>query len=263
MSIRDGETTVEIASVVCGGMLLKAPIGKREYVNRLGQQCKELVFAEPPGFGSVAVSQIDNIANLMTPCEAYQKVLDQTDADVLVMIHNDVTIHDPDWLARIMSLFENVDCVAAGLGGATSLGRPDLYRKPYNIWNMARGGYASNQTDAEVHGERFTGDRRVAVLDAFCMAVRVDWLRSRGGWPAGHISHHCLDLWLACEVARGGMEIWMTGASVTHHGGGASTKPVYAEAKWLQGGSLASDHQAPHRWLWDSYRDVLPVEVAW
>lgn len=240
--------TVEIASVACSCAGPSIPDGR-------------------------SVTMIDNTANLMTPCEAYQKALDQTDADILVMIHDDVTIHDPEWLTRIMALFDNPDCVAAGLGGATSLGRPDLYRKPYNIWNMARGGYASNQTDAEVHGERFTGDRRVAVLDAFLMAVRVDWMRSRQtygrthrgidrGWPVDHLTHHGLDLWMGCEAARAGKEIWLTGASVTHHGGGASTKPVYAEAGWLQGGSLASDHQAPHRWFWDFYRDVLPVEVS-
>ncbi len=212
--------------------------------------------------GDATFSWLDNSENRKTPCECYQEILDTCTADILIYLHADVTIHDPEWLTRIMALFENPECVVAGLGGATSLGRPDLYRKTWNIWNMARGGYASNQTDAETHGERFTGDRQVAVLDAFLMAVRVDWLRNRGGWPVKHLSHHCADLWLACEAARDDRQVWMTGASCTHHGGGASTSPAYREAAWLQGGSMETDHILPHRWLASEYIDCLPIVVS-
>lgn len=203
----------------------------------------------------------DNRSNLLTPCQAYQHALNTcSEADVLIYLHDDITIHDVGWLAKVMTKFCK-PVVAVGLGGATSLGRPHLYKEPYQIMNMARGGYASNQTDAEVHGERFTGVRQVAVLDAFFMAVRTDFLRNIGGWPVDHLSHHCLDLWLACEARRHKKEIWMVGASCTHHGGGSSTKPVYRDAKWLQGGSMEEDHQRPHRWLYEEYRDVLPFSV--
>ena len=227
--------TIGIMSVVCGGT---GPVLPHE-----------------------TATLIDNTANLMTPCQAYQKALEYTKADILVMLHDDVEVYDEHWCLKLRSHFFNPNCVAAGFGGATSLGRPDLYRKPWNIWNMARGGYASNQTDAEIHGERFTGVRRVAVLDAFCMAVRVQWLRDRGGWPVEHISHHCLDLWLACEAARDGKEIMMTGVDCLHRGGATSVSKKYAEAEWLQGGTLVSDHIAPHLWLYNSYRDILPITL--
>lgn len=203
-----------------------------------------------------------NEDNKVTPCQAYQSLLESCPDDILIYIHDDVTIHDADWIDRTLSLFNNPNCVAAGMGGAPRLGNKDLYRKPFNIWNMARGGYWSNQTDAEVHGERFDGVRRIAVMDAFFIAVRTDFLRSVGGWPVDKLSHHCLDLWLACEAARAGKEVWAAGLPVTHHGGGSSVKPVYSEAKWLQGGTLESDHRDPHVWLADSYRDVLPLEVS-
>ena len=51
----------------------------------------------------------------------------------------------------------------------------------------------------------------------------------------------------------------MVGVDCTHHGGGSSTKPLYRDAKWLQGGSMETDHQLPHKWLYDNYRDVLPI----
>lgn len=205
---------------------------------------------------------LDNRSNALTPCEAYQTILiGEEDIDCLVYFHDDVTVHDPQWVVKLLSPFKNPECVAVGLGGATGLGNWNLHRQPYHLRNMARTGYASNQTDAEVHGERFTGERRVAVLDAFCMAIRRDYLLGVGGWPTSHLTHHCLDLWLACQAARDGKEIWMTGASCTHHGGGSSTKGIYQDAKWLQGGTAQSDHELPHKWLFETYRDVLPIQV--
>jgi GT2 family glycosyltransferase len=200
-----------------------------------------------------------NEGNKYSPCGCYQYLLEQSEADYLIYLHSDLTIHDPIWVEKLKAVCER--SVACGFGGALGLGNKDLYRKPYDICNMARNHYRSNQTDAEVHGERFTGSCRVAVLDAFCMVVNVEWLRSIGGWPTKHLTHHCLDLWLACEAARHNKEIWMTGVSCTHHGGGTSTKKAYAEAKWLQGGTTKSDHGMPHKWLWDEYRDVLPIAL--
>ena len=221
-----------------------------------------------PGFdypnkpGAPRWIEFDNRGNKFTPCQAYQMVLEQCNTDILIMGHDDVTVHDPEWCRRILGIFAGrPECAAVGLGGAAGLGSLDLYRKPYNIWNLARRGYVSNQTDWEVHGGREEGDKQVVVLDAFCMAVRRDWLVRRGGWPVEKLTHHCLYLWLGCEAARDGKEVWMTGSSCTHHGGGSSTKPVYVEAKWLQAGTLEGDHQSPHRWLFEQYRDVLPLEI--
>lgn len=229
--------TFDIISVLCAGPGLKLP-------------------EESP------VLYIDNRDNRRTPCEAYQYGLEQSKADWLVYIHDDVTIHDTDWIRQtvgISSFFDRSEIAAIGLGGATSLGHPDLYKKPYDLPMMARGGYASNQTDWEVHGGHLDAPKRVAVLDAFFLAVRRDFINSCGGWPVDHLSHHCLDLYLACECARQGKETWAIPVSVTHHGGGTSTHEKYKSAKWLKGGSLETDHQEPHRWLFDSYSDVLPI----
>jgi hypothetical protein len=207
------------------------------------------------------VSVIRNSNNSVSPCEAYQLLLNWHKSDIIVYLHDDLTIHDPGWLPNLLTPFVEPNVVAVGFGGATALGNWDLHRKPWKLQNMARRGYRSNQMDAETHGERFTGFCRVAVLDAFCMAVRRDWLLSQGGWPVEHLTHHCLDLWLACEAALDDKEIWMTGVSCSHSGGGSSTKPAYREAKWLQGGTLESDHILPHKWLWSQYQSILPIEV--
>ena len=215
--------------------------------------------AEMPG---EHVWEYDNRDNHLSPCGAYQAMLESSDtAEVLLYVHDDVTVHEEGWLDRVLALMERPEVVAVGFGGATLLGNPNLYKVPYQLPHMARGGYRSNQTDAETHGAREPGTSRVAVLDAFFMAVRRDFLLSVGGWPVKHLTHHCLDLWLACEAARAGKETWQVGVSCTHHGGGSSVKGVYQEAEWLQGGSTAEDHVRPHKWLYENYRDVLPLDV--
>ncbi len=211
------------------------------------------------------ITVIDNSDNSRTPCECYRDAYltsNQHPPDFLVYIHDDVTIHDAEWLDQVISVFEeHPDCAVVGLGGATELGREGLYKRPYRITDMARGGYASNQTDWAVHGDLLSDVRRVAVVDAFFMAVRTDFIADIGGWPVGKLSHHCLDLWLACEAARTGKLTYAVPVSCTHHGGGTSTNRVYTEAKWLQGENVISDHQRPHVWLHENYRDVLPIKV--
>jgi hypothetical protein len=228
--------TYEVCSVMCGG----------------------------PGFnahGEFQYRWYDNRSNKISPCEAYQKLLEKSKKDIILYAHDDLVVESHGWLARILSRFEDTDVAVVGLGGATGLGNADLYRKKYDIRNMARSGYMSNQVDWQVHGKQETTCKRVAVVDAFFMAVRRSFLNSVVGWPTEHLTHHCLDLWLACEVARKRMETWMVGVECHHLGGGSSIKPVYAEAKWLQGGTLESDHALPHRWIFENYRDVLPLFI--
>jgi hypothetical protein len=231
--------TYEVATVHCGG---KGPI-----------------LPLSPG---MEISHVDNMDNKFSPCMCYQALLNACKKDIIMYVHDDVEIFDSTWVDKIMGIMGSPAVVAVGLGGATSLGNKDLYRKPYDISNMARGGYGSNQRDAEIHGERVKKRRLVVVLDAFFMAVKAEWLRSIDGWPVENLTHHCLDLWLACEAAGGGHETWTVPVDCMHYGGGTSTKPAYAEAKWLKGGTLESDHQEPHKWLYENYRDVLPISIG-
>lgn len=202
--------------------------------------------------------KIENQRNLRSPQECYSVGLSWTTADVLLYFHTDVEVYSTDWLDSVQHCFLDDSCVAVGFGGATSLGNWDLYRKPYQLSNMARGGYGSNTRDAETHGLRIKEPRQVAVLDAFFMAVDAFWLKQRGGWPE-QLTHHCLDLWLACEAARDGKTIYTVPVDCLHRGGAMSVGGAYQNAKWLQGGNTTEDHERPHRWLWDEYRDVLPI----
>jgi len=77
----------------------------------------------------------------------------------------------------------------------------------------------------------------------------------------GHLSHHGLDMWLACEAARDEKEVWQHAASLHHQGGASSTSDLYKNAAWLMGGNMASDHQQPHAWIYETCSDVLPLRI--
>jgi len=257
--------TFDISTVICGDSRPKWP-GFEEHVEE----------------GRVIWGA--NGANEFSPCQMYQGALDTTKADIIIYMHNDLEINDPDWLDKVLHIFQISDAVApkdgrvvaVGLGGALALGNMDLYRKSFDIRNMARRRYASNQDDAEFHGERFTEVRRVAVIEQFFMAIRTDWLRKRltrkvatkaspydyeMGWPTTKLFHHGLDMWVACEAARSGDRIYMNGISCHHHGGGVSVSESYNKAKWLGGRTPAEEHRDSHLWLANQYTDVLPIEV--
>lgn len=205
-----------------------------------------------------------NKDNSWSPCRCYQDTHElnvKFGYDVSCYLHDDLEIHEQGWLNRVLAEFEDPQVVCVGFGGAPQLGSTDLYKTAYQLPQLARFGYVSNQTDWQTHGGKLEGSKRVAVVEQFAMCMRVDWLQELGGWPVDHLTHHMLDGWVACEAARRKKKIMAVGINCTHHGGGTSVTEAYAKASWLQGGSMEEDHRRPHRWIFDSYKDVLPICV--
>ncbi len=194
--------------------------------------------------------------------EGYQLADPATDP-IIAYIHDDVSIPPKDWVDRVEAEFDDPTVGLVGFGGATRHGTPDLYKQPYKLTNLARFNYHSNQTDAEVHGARFTGSMDVAVLDGFALIVRRELLDWAGGWPVDSpIKFHCYDYWLCCMARRHGYRIRMVGVACEHHGGRTSTRPEYAEWLMREFGKTDQDvHEESHRYIWDTCKDVLPWEV--
>ena len=72
--------TYEVATVLCGNQ-------KPEWPDKANWDRSKII-------------SIDNSANEKSPCECYQIALEMCDSDVLIYLHSDVTIHDPEWLER-------------------------------------------------------------------------------------------------------------------------------------------------------------------
>ena len=180
---------------------------------------------------------------------------------VIAFMHDDCEIHDPDWPAKVEAEFADPKVAVVGLGGALGLGDPELYKVPYNLNQLARKDYFSNQTDFEVHGQRETGSRNVAVVDGFFMAIRTSFLGEIGGWSGFPYTFHMYDAYICLKALELGYRIRMTGISCTHHGGGTSTGPEYIDWCKERGTTPECEHQEPHRFIYENFREVLPVRV--
>jgi GT2 family glycosyltransferase len=182
---------------------------------------------------------------------AFQEIWKRTDQEIIAYMHDDVIIREHGWDARVLREFADPAVGMVGFAGATRHGRPDLYRTPYDLPQLGRFGFKSNMRTAEQHGQRFTGECDVAVLDGMVMIVRRSVLDRCGGWPMETpIGYYCYDYWLSCEVRRQGSKIRLVGVDIDHLGGKSSgfINP-------------SSSHADAHRWLFDNSRDVLPFEV--
>lgn len=196
------------------------------------------------------------------PVGCLQVAYESSNADILALIHDDVVIHEPGWDARVLREFSDPTIGVVGFGGATGLADDDIYRTPYRLQQLARHGYASNVDDAEVHGERFAGEKDVAVLDGFCLIVRRELLDKMGGWPTQHLKFHMYDAALACYAKRFGYRTRLVGVRCHHHGGQTSCRTEYHE--WLKREFNTTDaevHRVAHEWIASEFRDVLPIRV--
>lgn len=208
----------------------------------------------------------DNSVNNIGTVPAYQKLLTFEEvaclADpVIAYIHTDVSIHEEGWRDRIEAEFHDPAVAIVGMGGAIGIGTSDIYLKPYQINQLQRIGYCSNQRDWQVHGARERGARDVAVLDGFFLAVRRSFLDQIGGWSWFPFTFHCYDTCLCLKAIRAGHKVRMVGIDCTHHGGGGSTTPAYK--KWCEdrGTTMEDEHRLPHIWMYNEFRDVLPYRV--
>lgn len=205
--------------------------------------------------------------------------LEHTDADIICCLHDDLEIQDPDWQKKVIRHFKKVpSCGLAGFGGAIGLGDADIYQKPYAPQQLARVGFRSNLTDAEVHGSRSLISEKVACLDGFSQIGRREFWE--GGQQNGPIRasfanrpwtlledlgivHHGYDSFLGCIAARYGWETWYLPIRC-HHYGGRTAVGDSGYQQWATDRIAGGDHgfwEQAHRIGWEAFRDILPLRV--
>lgn len=202
---------------------------------------------------------------------------------VVGYIHDDLFLREPGWNIRMASAFANDDGVTlAGIIGSPGLGRDEIYRDPYEFWHLSRViATWSNLGNAEIHGERVTDDREVVFVDGVAMFLRRSFLDKVDGWRwwPEEMVHHSYDYGLSCMVRRHGGRVRLVPLAAKHGvvktawdeesvipdsaGGGHSGtygSPGYHDLVKKFGGDTAV-HRAGHRWVYDQFRDVLPLRL--
>jgi GT2 family glycosyltransferase len=184
--------------------------------------------------------------------DAYQQIFETTTQDIIGFVHDDLVCLETDWDIRVTREFIDPRIGLVGFGGALGAGDPDMYKKPYELRQLARRNFMSNLREANVHGERFTGERDVSVLDGFALFVRRELLVKAGGWPMGTpIDYVGYDMWLCCMARRLGYKIRLVGVACDHIGGKSTGLNK----------NLEVDFEGAHRYIFDHFMDVLPAEV--
>lgn len=184
--------------------------------------------------------------------EAYQRGYEQSRADILAYLHDDLVCREPDWQARVLAEFDDPKVGVVGFGGATVHGDPELYRVPYKLQHLGRSGYLSNTDDAEVHGERFEGATDCAVIDGFACVVRRSVLNAVGGWPIKTpVGYSNYDYWACAMAHRLGYRLRVVGIRCHHLGGLTAIGMKKAEG-------TGQAHVDAHRYIYDNFADVLP-----
>ena len=205
------------------------------------------VYVNAPNIGVVPAMQI-----------LYER---NQDEDILAFVHSDVTVYDSNWNSRVMAEFDDPKVAVVGFGGATGIGVSDIYKTRYEISQLQRIGYASNMRDWEVHGGYEAGSKDVAVCDGFFLAIRRAALKEIGGWSGFTFNFHMYDAYISLALAERGWKTRMVGIECEHHGGGTSTTPSYISWCRENGTTAEREHEEPHRFFYERFRNLLPYRV--
>jgi len=182
---------------------------------------------------------------------------------IICFMHDDVNLLEWRWDRKLYRAFWDLPKAGLiGLGGAQGLGHPDIYQKPYELDDLVRHRFASNMSDAEVHGDRIHKRQRSAVLDGFFMAFRAECLKDveAFNWDLPG-PHHCYDTVACLEAIRAGWQVWTLPLACRHLGGRTALDPRYTA--WLKRKKKTDQdfHRLNHQWVYENYRDVLPIWV--
>jgi len=215
-----------------------------------------------------------------------QNYYKNTDADVIAYFHSDLFIREFGWDERVLDEFKDPNVVLVSFFGAKELGRSNIYVDPYDYRQLARGNCYSNMRDWFNHGQRCTSAMDVAMIDSFSLIVRRSFLDEIDGWPVKLECYRCAgggceecgntgfgpgcppshgsDMWLCMMAARHKKKVRLVGIDCEHFSGGVRGDGKFdypawaAQTKW---GSDAAMHQWWHQYLYDEFKDVLPVRV--
>lgn len=181
--------------------------------------------------------------------------------DLLVYTHDDLFIMGKGWETAVTRVFDaDPRCALAGFSGAPGLGLDELYHTPYRMEQMIRLGFMSNLPSAEAHGVRCLEPKRISLTDGCSMIMRRSFLDSVNGWSWWPFVDHNYEVGVACEVARARLHAWYIPVVHDHLSGWTANNAEGVRMFSAHGGQVALQHESA-RYLYDHYRDVLPLRV--
>lgn len=180
--------------------------------------------------------------------DAYQDIYENTTAEIIGYVHNDVKVLSDAWDYQVLKEFEDDKVGMVAFFGAKWHCKPNLYADPFQIPNMVRGDCYTNMR-TQGHGNKFDKPIDVSVVDGYSIFVRREILDKTGGWNP-QATYFMFAEWLSCETRRQGYRIRVVPIDHDHLGGRTSTTV-----------QISDDFEKAHRFIAENYKDVLPARV--
>ncbi len=191
--------------------------------------------------------------------EALNDAVSLCTSDVVAILHNDLMVREPGWDTALMEFFDqHPEAGVVGFAGAKKLGRDDIYRRPYELTQLARADVWTSLEDWEAHGRQATEPVSVAVLDGLAICLRMDLWRALGGFDRELGPHHLYDIHLSLRALELGFKNYVIPVRCRHLSGQTANADRY-QAKF---GPDSEVHRIAHERFYARYQGRLPVRVA-
>jgi hypothetical protein len=184
---------------------------------------------------------------------------------VIGYLHDDVKLYEP-WAERVLAAFAREDVVIAGPAAGLANGHAAVTRENTALL-MHRGRllWKSVPEYSRYGVEPCEYAREAAVVDGMALFVRGSFLDAIGGFRFWPVVHHGYDHAICAMARRHGKRIAYVPILSAHFGRPTKKRVTFARDLDVETGFWrvnSATHRRALETLYDSFRDVLPYEVA-
>jgi GT2 family glycosyltransferase len=194
--------------------------------------------------------------------ESLNQIWRNATGDIIFFLHNDTEVFEKNYDVKLKKAFEiNNDIGIVGGYGAKGIGTRDIYTKPYEMCQLARGGNVSNaRMDKDIHGFRNLKNdfENVAVLDGFMMVIKKEIIDKTDGFGKILFYHHNQDNLICIQSIEMDYENIIIPFDCNHIGGQTDVKENWTAGT---GKSKQDIHSEAHPPLWEYGKGKLPIWI--
>lgn len=171
----------------------------------------------------------------------FKQAFENTDSDIICFIHNDVLLHEENWVQRVIDAFTSVPKLGlAGIFGAVGVGdNGGRIRSQSKMLGLEWGKCECHEVAWQHHSEFMDGVSPAAILDGvgmFFSREAANSLLATDMFDDWRAPHHFYDRIIPLKLIDKGFKVATIGLGFDHWSGAtanSSEKYVLTSANWL------------------------------
>jgi glycosyltransferase involved in cell wall biosynthesis len=172
----------------------------------------------------------------------FKQSFENTDSDIICFIHNDVLIHEVDWVSRVINAFESTPKLGlAGIFGAVGVGdNGGRVRSQSKMLGLEWGNCECHSVAWKHHSEYLDGLSPATILDGvgmFFSREAANSLLATDMFDSWRAPHHFYDRIIPLKLIDKGFKVATIGLGFDHWSGAtanSSEKYVETGVEWLK-----------------------------